>query len=355
MANNTTKKYSLIMAGGSGTRFWPESTKEKPKQYLALAGKNSLLTETLLRLEGVSSPETQFIVTIPNQEKLASECSINLINSSSGIILEPAAKNTAPCIILAIAKLWKLGAREDDVISVLPADHIILNKQGFTETINKSIELCQNLKKIVTIGIRPNFPHTGYGYIQRGDEVEGSSYQVDAFKEKPNLETATQYLKKGTYYWNAGMFVSTLGVMLKEFEQNCPEIFQLFDKLKHSSSIEEDAKIYNQAPSISIDYAVMEKSKNILVVPAQFDWNDLGSWDALEAVINPTDSNTLINNNKYYFENSKGNIISVSNKKFVSVIDIDNLVIVENDRNIMILPKESSQKVKNIVNYLDIT
>lgn len=345
--------YSLIMAGGSGTRFWPESTAAKPKQYLTLAGDKSLLRNTLLRLEGLSKIEHQFVITISRQKDLALECSQGLVHATEGIILEPAAKNTAPCILLALAKLVHLGAATSDIVAIMPADHIILNQTAFLKDIKTASALAFKNKAIVTIGIPPHFPHTGFGYIQRGEEVSNNSFKIADFKEKPDSETAQKYLATGEYYWNAGMFVSPIQTLLTEFAQHAPELFVYYEQLL--ANLQKDLscdEIYQQMQSISIDYAIMEKSDQTMVLPASFDWNDLGSWDALESVYAATDENTLLKGNAHYFENACGNIISVNAKKFISLVDVQDLVIVENEENIMILPKTSAQKVKNIVNHL---
>ncbi|WP_127714473.1 mannose-1-phosphate guanylyltransferase [Halobacteriovorax sp. HLS] len=346
-----TNIYALIMAGGQGTRFWPESTSKKPKQYLSLVSKQSLLADTLARLEGLVEVDKRFIVTVEAQKQLASQNSQGMIGKS-GIVLEPSGRNTAPCILLSIATLLKNGASKDDVVAILPSDHVILNKSGFQQTLSQATLLSKETKNIVTIGIPPHFPHTGYGYIQRGKELSEGSFKVSSFKEKPNFETAAKYLEEGKYFWNAGMFVAEIGVLLDEFKEHSAETFSFYNDLYEAIGDDSKvAKVYSQMPADSIDYAVMEKSQKVSVCQANFDWNDLGSWDALSSVIEDTDGNTLVAGSNHYFEESKGNIIFAPGK-FVSLINVNDLIIISNEKNVVVLPKSDSQNVKNVVSFL---
>ena len=338
------------MAGGRGTRFWPESTSKKPKQYISLASERPLLTESLDRFGELIEPINRYVVTVKEQETLAQECSKDLC-AKEGIILEPSGRNTAPCIILALAHLLKNGASEKDIVVIVPSDHVILNHQGFRDTLKQCAEQVVENNCIATIGINPTFPHTGYGYIKKGNTT-GDIFFVDSFKEKPNFETAKEYLASGEYLWNAGIFVSTIEALLREFKTNAPHIYRFFAPLYESiGNPSQTKKIYDDIPSDSIDYAIMEKAEKILVAPSQFDWNDLGSWDALESVTKATEKNTLVSAKNHYFENSEGNIVFAPNK-FVSLVDVHDLIVIANDKTVMILPKDKSQKVKNIVEYL---
>lgn len=345
------KSYAVIMAGGKGTRFWPESTSQKPKQYLNLTGKGPLLGITLNRFEGIIPTDKRYVVTVREQEALAAESSQGLINKN-GLIFEPSGRNTAPCIMLSMAHLEKEGASDEDILAIVPSDHVILNENGFRETIMKSIKAAVDHQSIVTIGIPPHFPHTGYGYIQKGEAIDEQSFMVKEFKEKPNRETAEKYLSSGQYVWNAGMFVSTLKVLKEEFEKCSPETFSHYSKLLDAIGDEQKlAQVYSEIPKDSIDYAVMEKSQKVSVVPANFDWNDLGSWDALEAVMEPKSSNTLVGERGFFVSESEGNIIYAPNK-YVSLIGVKDLIVVSNDKTLVVLPKSRSQEVKNIVEHL---
>ncbi len=345
------KSYAIIMAGGKGTRFWPESTSQKPKQYLNLTGKGSLLGITLKRFEGMISPDQRYIVTVKQQSELAANSSTNLINDN-GLIFEPSGRNTAPCIMLSMAHLEKMGAKDEDILAIVPSDHVILNEIGFRETINKSIKEATEHQSIVTIGIPPHFPHTGYGYIQKGVSLSENCFKVKEFKEKPDRETAEKYLTSGQYVWNAGMFVSTLKVLKEEFKKCSPETFSHYPELLAAIGDEKQVQaVYEKIPKDSIDYAIMEKSERVSVVPATFDWNDLGSWDALESVMEKKADNTIVGERGYYVSESTGNIVFAPDKH-VSLIGVKDLIVVSNDKTLVVLPKDRSQEVKNIVEHL---
>ena len=343
--------FGLIMAGGQGTRFWPESTSKKPKQYLPLASKQSLLEDTLDRLEGLVPIDNRYIVTVSAQKELVLSNSKGKIGAN-GVVFEPSGRNTAPCILLSLASLLKSGASKDDIVAILPSDHVILNKNGFQQTLTQASNLASELKNIVTIGIPPHFPHTGYGYIQRGEELSEGSFKVNSFKEKPNVETAMKYLEEGKYFWNAGMFVAEIGVLLEEFEKHAKDTFQFYDELYDAIGNDKNvATVYSKMPSDSIDYAIMEKSEKVAVCQSNFDWNDLGSWDALSSVIDDTEENTVVDAKNHYFEDAKGNIIFTPDQ-FVSLINVEDLVVIANGKSVVVLPKKDSQKIKNVVNFL---
>ena len=344
--------YPLIMAGGRGTRFWPESTSKTPKQYLNLTGESSLLGETLTRFDGFADKKFRHVVTVKEQEELVLQSSSGLIDDN-GIIFEPSGRNTAPCILLSLVSLLSKGASSQDVVVIVPSDHVILNKTGFQEVLQSAVEASKKQKKIVTIGITPNFPHTGYGYIHRGVSIENDSFDVESFKEKPSFDIAKKYVESGNYYWNAGMFVSSIETLLGELEKHAPEIYKYKDDLfKNINDFTKLTEVYNEIPRESIDYAVMEKSKNVIVIPSKFDWNDLGSWDAMEDVLDNIDNNTIVKGEKHYFDNSKGNIVFSPNQ-FVSLINVDDLIVISNDNSLVVLPKKDSQKVKDIVSFLE--
>ncbi len=350
--------FAVVMAGGKGTRFWPYSVRSRPKQYLQLVGHHSLLEQTLMRLDPLIIAEDRFIVTVREQGDLVSENSRNLINKS-GLIFEPEGRNTGPCILLALAHLLvhgtARGVHNDSVVAILPSDHVILGTEAFRKTLNKAFLAAQKHKAIVTIGIRPNFPHTGYGYINAKQSMGDALFKVDAFKEKPDLETATQYLKEGGYYWNAGMFVGSIGTFLEEFKTYASGMYQYMEELLAAVKKSDDnavATVYKKIPKESIDYAVMEKSQKILVQEAAFDWNDLGSWDALESVCQQSEGNILEKVRAAYCNNATGNIVFAPSK-FVALINVHDLVIVESDKVLMVLPKKDSQQVKQVVEFLE--
>lgn len=345
-------RYSLIMAGGQGTRFWPESTSKKPKQYLSLTSSQSLLEETLLRFEGLVERDHNYIVTVKAQKELAQNCSGNLIGKN-GLIFEPAGRNTAPCILLAMAKLEAQGAKDSDVMAIVPSDHVILNTKGFQQTLTQAYKLAEGNNKIVTIGIKPHFPHTGYGYIKKGSDIETNCFAVDSFVEKPDVETAKSYLATGSYYWNAGMFVTSLGTLKAEFQTHAADMYEFYQALKEGNE-EETAATYEKLRKESIDYAVMEKSQNVFVLEAGFDWNDLGSWDALETVLEKQKGNTIVGHQGEYVNEAEGNIIFAP-KKFVCLQHVKDLIVVSNDDVLMVLPKDKAQDVKKAVEAIKST
>ncbi|MCF8059367.1 MAG: mannose-1-phosphate guanylyltransferase [Bacteriovoracaceae bacterium] len=343
--------YAVVMAGGKGTRFWPESTRKRPKQYLNLTGGDSLLGKTLQRFEGLVAAKQRYVVTVKEQESLAKECGDKKM-ASDGLIFEPSGRNTAPCILLSLAALEAKGVKGNDVIAIVPSDHVILNESGFRDTVKKAAETALKEKAIVTIGIKPNFPHTGYGYIHRALEVSEDIFSVSEFREKPDRSTAENYLATGEYFWNAGMFVASLNTLKEEFSTCSPETYKHYEDLK--SALTDDSKlaqVYGRLPEDSIDYAIMEKSKKVMVVAADFDWNDLGSWDALESVVDPTEGNTLVENRAQFIKDATGNIVYAPGKH-VSLIGVKDLIIVSNKQSLVILPKERSQEIKEVVKSL---
>ncbi len=347
--------YALILAGGSGTRFWPESTEKKPKQYLTLFGEHSLLTNTLKRFDSLIPTTHRFVVTIKKQVPLAEKEAGSLIKNVDAIIVEPSARNTAPCILLSMAKLEASGMKDDDVVVIVPSDHIILNTEGFQKTVTDAGRLSAKMNKIITIGITPHFPHTGFGYIEKGEMIDSEAFNVKKFKEKPAFELAREYVASGKFLWNAGMFVAKLGVLKAEFQKHAPEMAAYYLELKNALGNDHQlALIYEKLPKDSFDYVVMEKSREVLVVPAQFDWNDLGSWDALGSVLSETDNNIVGKDQGHFFYNATDNVVFAP-KHFVSLLHVKDLIVVVNDNAVMVLPKEMSQDVKKVVEHLKLS
>jgi mannose-1-phosphate guanylyltransferase len=344
--------HCLVMAGGQGTRFWPQSTSKKPKQYLNLFSEKSLLAETLERFDGLVDPENRYVVTVEDQVPMVQELASAMM-SEKGIIIEPEGRNTAPCIFLALIQLLSQGAKPDDIVAIVPADHVILNRKGFQACLNRAQRLAHEDQKIVTIGIVPTFPHTGYGYIKKGIQKGGEGFVVDAFKEKPDAELAVEYLKSGDYLWNAGMFVTPIGLMLKELENLAPEIAGHYDALLDGiENFEKLKKFYSQVPADSIDCAVMEKSEKVMVIPSEFDWNDLGSWTALEDVVSPSNENILVGKGgQHYSQDSKDNIVYAPDQ-LICLHGVKDMILVSNRDVLMLMPKKDSQEVKKIRNWV---
>ncbi len=343
--------YALVMAGGKGTRFWPESTEKKPKQYLNLISSKTLLEETFERFDKFVDIEKRFVITVKEQEELCKASSEGKI-AKDGMMFEPSGRNTGPCILMSLASLLVRGLKESDVVAIVPSDHVILNRKGFQDTLRKAANFSHQKQNIVTIGITPHFPHTGFGYIEKGEMIDGEAFKVSRFKEKPHFELAKEYVASGKYLWNAGMFVAPIGVLLEEFKLHAPKMFVFFDDLKKSINDPVKLKeVYEKIPSDSIDYCVMEKSKRVSVVPATFDWNDMGSWDALSAVIDETHGNTIVKSDGSFFLNSADNVVFAPGK-FVALINMDKHIVVSNDKVVLVAPVADAQDIKKVVEHL---
>ena len=284
---------ALIMAGGKGTRFWPKSTEEKPKQFLNLIADKTMIQLTYNRLLKIMPKERIFVVT---GERYKKQVQNNLTDlPEKNIIIEPEGRNTAPCILLACLYIKEIY--KDATVAVVPSDHAIKNTDYLCNVIQIANSYVENENRdaIVTIGITPNRPETGYGYIKLKDK-DGQVIKVDKFVEKPNLEKAKEYLEAGEYLWNAGMFIFDINSMLKELEAN----YSGYNVLKELPSIEEKdypkklKKLYPECESISIDYAVMEKSQSIYVVPGDFGWDDIGTWTSLERYIEKDENENIL-------------------------------------------------------------
>ncbi len=351
LPKNSVGFYCLIMAGGKGTRFWPESTQSKPKQYLNLLSTKSLLEETLDRFDSLIGIDRRYIVTVKEQQALCIQSSVGKI-AKDGIIYEPSGRNTGPCVLMSIAALLDKGVSPDDVMAIVPADHVILNHKGFHETMKRAADFSVLKNNIVTIGITPNFPHTGFGYIEKGELIEGEGFQVTRFKEKPHFELAKEYIRSGNYLWNAGMFVAPIKILLEEFQMHAPKMYEHFSEMKRVINDPIKLKaVYEKMPSDSIDYCIMEKSSRVSVIPATFDWNDMGSWDALTSVIDETHGNTLVKSDGAFFLNSADNVIFAPDK-FVALINMEKHIVVVNDKVVLVAPVADSQEIKKVVEHL---
>lgn len=338
--------YSIIMAGGIGSRFWPLSRSTMPKQLLSITGNESLLQSTIKRLSPLVSTDNHIIVAT---EQLKSVFPDSITQSVGNVLWEPIGKNTAPCIGWAAYMCFKKDPQA--ILVIVPADHWISSVDDFTDTLSNAIQEAQDHNTIVTIGIPAHSPHTGYGYI----EVEPTDTlikPVRSFTEKPNSDTAKHYLKKGNYYWNSGMFIVKAETLIKQFEQHLPKHHLLLQQLTHTQDSTEIHTIYNQFESISIDYGIMEQSAQITrLIPATFNWSDIGNWTSIEAFLEKDLQNNAIKGPAICLDSS-GNII-YSPDKLVAVSDIHNMIIVNTDDALLILPKEHDQKIKDIYQRLD--
>ena len=335
----------LIMAGGKGTRFWPKSTEEKPKQFINLIEDRTMIQLTVDRIKKLVPIEKIFISTGEKYIDLVKEQLPDL--PEKNIIIEPEGRNTAPCILLA--SLYIKQIYDDCNIAVLPTDQLIKNEIEFLNILKKANDFVEkNKESIVTIGITPDRPETGYGYIKYNKIEKNEVVKVDRFVEKPDLEKAKKYLESKEYLWNAGMFIFNVDYMLKELENNYNRTFKLLQQLP--SIYDENynkllKEIYPESENISIDYAVMEKSKNIYVIPSNFGWDDIGTWKALERYVEKDDKDNLIKGQASIY-NSSNNVLYSGEKKIV-VIGLDNIFCIESDDMIVIGPKEKMEELKN--------
>lgn len=338
---------ALIMAGGKGTRFWPKSTEEMPKQFLNLIDDKTMIQLTYDRLLKVMPKERIFIVTGKKYKSLVKE-EIQGIEDKN-IIIEPEGRNTAPCILLA--SLYIKQIYEDAVVAVLPSDHAIKNNDEFCNILLTANNYVENLNRdaIVTVGITPNRPETGYGYIkiQNGN---GNVIKVEQFVEKPNLEKAKEYLSTGKYLWNGGMFIFDVNNMLKELEANYSgyNILNKLPKIDSQNYETELDKLYPECESISIDYTVMEKSKNIYVIPGNFGWDDIGTWNSLERYIGKDENQNVFKGNAEAY-NSCGNLVYSEGKKVI-LLDTNNMFCIDTDDVLIIGNRDSINKVPEFRN-----
>lgn len=337
---------SIILAGGSGSRLWPLSREEYPKQLLALDKDESLLQKTFNRLCTFSKPAD--IVTVTNIKHYSNiKLQLNKIDSSNVVIGEPFGRNTAPAIASTLQYFIQQGC-EDDVVLIVPSDHLIKDIDGFNKTVEQGKELAEQ-GYIVTFGIKPTYPETGYGYIKT-EKALSVGYKVEKFVEKPNFETAKKYLDSGNYYWNGGIFMGKISTFLNEFKKYASDIYMHLGNLDFSNSTQINFSVYEKMPSISIDYAIMEKSDKIALVELQSDWNDLGSWQSIFNV-KEKDENGNVLTGKVVVDNVKNSFI-YSQKEVVAVSSLENIILVETEDAIMACKLDESQNVKKLYEKL---
>ncbi len=350
------KLYGVIMAGGGGTRFWPLSRRELPKQFLNLTGNDILVNETFDRLKTVISKEDIFVVTNALYSEKTKELMKGRIDNAH-ILGEPAARNTAACIgYAAMEILRKYG---DGVMCVMPSDHYIRNETVYADTIRRAATLADEKDCLVTIGIKPDYPATGYGYIKSrkilGAGQEAIDYrQVEEFVEKPVEEVAKAYLEEECYSWNSGMFIWKASVILQYFRKLLPDIYECLEQIGQAmgNATEEEVlnAIYPQIPKISIDYGIMERADNVIMLEGCFGWNDIGSLDTCEVLCEP-DENGNVGIGKHVMMDTEGTICYAENK-LICAAYVKDLMVVETDDVILVCPKQKAQNVKDIVTML---
>ena len=351
------KIIGVIMAGGIGSRFWPESREKNPKQLLKMFGDDSMIQLTAKRIEKLVNPSEMFVVT----NKLQRNGIVKQLPQipQENILIEPFGRNTAPCI--GLAALFAKRVDPDSVMIVLPADHLIKNTNEFQKVLENAIEVADKSKSLVTIGITPTRPETGYGYIQFDEEKSSennfqnlSAFKVKTFAEKPTQEIAKEFLRSGDFVWNSGMFIWRTDVILKEIANSLPEMYEQLLNIEESigttlfeKTLEEKYKIIR---GISIDYGVMEKAKDVFVIKSDFGWNDVGSWEEVYQISNK-DKNLNSLNGKIITVDTKNSYIS-SKEKLIATVGVENLIIIETEDSILICSRDKAQDVKEIVNEL---
>ena len=354
--------YPVILAGGRGTRFWPLSRRRRAKQLLALDGKQTMIQQTVARLLALARPRNFWIIT-NNDLRAAIARQLPRLTPKQ-ILAEPCGKNTAPAIGLAAYLLQRHDP--EAVLGLFPSDHVIGDEKRYRETLQRGIAIAAAGENIVVLGIRPTRAETGYGYIEAGDSAGGEALQVRRFTEKPDAGRASEFLRAGNYYWNSGMFLWSARTLTRAMEEHLPktaallaEIAATFGTRKFASTF---GKLYPKCENISVDYALLEprsakgaRASNIVCLPADFGWNDLGSWTALyehHAAKKPVAGGNLISAEGHFVLNAEGNYVHAPGK-FVATVGVTGLVVVETEDALLITTREHAQDVGKVVKYLD--
>jgi mannose-1-phosphate guanylyltransferase len=340
------------MAGGVGERFWPWSRRRRPKQLLDLTGQGSMIGLTVERLSGLSGPDEIMIVTnVEQREAILEEVSGKV--PPENIIGEPVGQNTAPCIGLA-AVLLRMKHGNQPML-VLPADHLVEPRDSFQSLMSTAARYVSEHDCLLTFGIKPTRPETGYGYIHGAESVfkEGSSeiFRAEAFLEKPDAATAQAFMEDGNYYWNSGMFMWTTDVILDEISTHIPDLYEVLGRIEEGVGTKPLPEVlkeqYPKSPSVSIDYGVMEKASDVVVMKAEFDWNDVGSWEFIRD-IHPSDTDGNVFVGDHVAIDAKGNTV-VSPERPVALLGVNDLVVVDGVDTILVCQRDRVQEVKKIV------
>lgn len=342
--------YVVIMAGGIGSRFWPMSRQNYPKQFHDILGTGrTLLQQTIDRYQTVCPKENVFIVTNKDYYSLVKQQLPELDDHQ--ILLEPIGRNTAPCVAYACAKIALKNPNA--AVVVAPSDHVILKEEAFVSTVTNALELASSNDILITLGIKPSRPDTGYGYIKYLADTLGDAHKVKTFTEKPHLELAKEFIKSGDYVWNAGIFIWSVKSVDHALETFLPEMREIFTEgSAHFYTSKEQDFInvaYGQCKSISIDYGIMEKSENVYTLLSDFGWSDLGTWKSLYDISEHDQQGNVINGNVMVYDTTNCIIKTTSTDKLIVVQGLDNYIVAESDGVIMICDKDQEQKVKDFV------
>lgn len=342
-------KHLVIMAGGIGSRFWPMSTPQHPKQFIDITGcGRTMIQQSFDRFEGIIDIDHVWVVTSANYKDMVAE-QLTAINPQH-ILLEPCMRNTAPCVAYVS---WKIQKEDPEaLIVVAPSDHLVMNVPAFQETINKGLEFVAQGDRILTLGMTPTRPETGYGYIEQ-DPSTGSGtgiYKLKAFREKPDLKTAIEYLQKGGFTWNSGMFLLSAKTIVSELREHAPQIAGVMDQMVDSFFTEKEQEVVNElfptCEKISIDYAVMEKTKLAYVLPSEFGWSDLGTWGSLHTLTEHDENENAVIGDCVKMVECAGNMIKMPNGKQVVIQGLKNCIVSEHNGTLLICQLSEEQRIK---------
>ncbi len=344
--------YAVIMAGGVGSRFWPVSTQAYPKQFHDMLGTGKTLLQTTFERINTFIPKENILI-LTNEQYSGLVLSQLPAITAEQVLLEPVMRNTAPCILYAALKIYQKNP--DAVMLVAPSDHWIENTEAFTADCTLAFTACAEQEILMTLGIKPTFPNTGYGYIEFNNTTTEQIKKVNQFREKPDYATAKEFLAKGNFLWNAGIFIWGVHTIIKAFKEHQPEMYSLFSSGTTSYNTEREqefiSKNYHKAQNISIDYAILEKANAIYVLPATFDWNDLGTWGSLYNKLEKDSNQNAVVNAKVFCENASGNMIRTTTKnKLVVVNGLQDYIVVDKDNVLLIHPKSKEQEIKEVLN-----
>jgi mannose-1-phosphate guanylyltransferase len=342
--------YAIIMAGGVGSRFWPVSTTDFPKQFHDMLGAGqTLIQKTYSRLSKTVPAQNIFVLTNKRYNNLVLE-QLPALNQNQ-VLLEPAMRNTAPCILYVAMKIKKINPNA--VMVVAPSDHWIENENAFAQNLNQCFEEAASNDCLLTLGIQPTFPNTGFGYIEFDKTDVNAIKKVSQFREKPNYETAKSFLESGNFLWNGGIFIWSVSSILNAFQNFQPQMTALFEAgFEHYNTPTEQEFIdahYALAENISIDYAILEHATNVGVLPAVFDWNDLGTWGSLHEKLDKDSNKNAVVNAKVVLHNASNNIVSTGDGKLVIIDGLNDYIVVDKDNVLLIYPKNKEQDIKGIV------
>lgn len=342
--------YCVIMAGGIGSRFWPVSTNEMPKQFLDILNNGrTLIQQTFDRFAKIIPTENILVVTGSEHKHLVTQQLPEI--PTQNILVEPMRRNTAPCI--AYATYIIMQRHQNASIVVSPSDHLIVDEDEFLNNIQKGLGFVTQYKALLTLGITPDRPATGYGYIQIDTETNYGSYnKIKSFTEKPHLELAKFFVKSGEFYWNSGIFLWSLPSIRTAFESYMPELLNLFEENKHAFGTDKENevlnKIYSDAKSISIDYGVMEKADNVYMQATKFGWSDLGTWNSVYTVCEKDDNQNVSHGDSIALFDSNGNYVYMPNGKLAVIKDIDDFIVVDSGNTLLICKRDNEQLVKEL-------